>query len=152
MEHAEENGKIALPEEHQQFGILKIDSAGIDANVFYGDDAEELLKGVGCSREGHIPGQRSTILLGAHNNTFFHSLDKVKEGDKVEFTTNYGHYIYEVTGTKVTLHTDESAYDLYRDKENLIMYTCYPLDELRLTPQRLFVYAKYVSGPQKQEY
>jgi sortase A len=28
------------------------------------------------------------------------------------------------------------------------MYTCYPFDELGLTDQRFFVYAKYVSGPQ----
>nr|WP_298644384.1 hypothetical protein [uncultured Ruminococcus sp.] len=32
--------------------------------------------------------------------------------------------------------------------ENLIMYTCYPFDELGLTSKRFFVYAKLVSGTQ----
>ena len=31
--------------------------------------------------------------------------------------------------------------------ENLILYTCYPFDALGFTPNRYFVYAKYVSGP-----
>lgn len=151
MDNAKENGEIKLPEENQQFAKIKIDSAGIDANVFYGDEATELLKGVGCSRAACIPGFGSTVLMCAHNNTYFHTLGKVQVGDEINITTNYGKYIYEVTGSRIADENDESAYDLYKKEENLILYTCYPFDELRLTPLRYFVYAKYVSGPQKSD-
>ena len=42
---------------------------------------------------------------------------------------------------------EETAYDFTRTDENLILYTCYPFDALGFTPNRYFVYAKYVSGP-----
>ena len=44
-------------------------------------------------------------------------------------------------------YQDATAYDFTRTDENLIMYTCYPFDALGFTPDRYFVYAKYVSGP-----
>lgn len=31
--------------------------------------------------------------------------------------------------------------------KTMILYTCYPFDALGFTPNRYFVYAKYVSGP-----
>ena len=43
---------------------------------------------------------------------------------------------------------DDTAYDLLQDKEQLIMYTCYPFEMLvGITKQeRLFVYADKISG------
>ena len=41
---------------------------------------------------------------------------------------------------------DVTAYDLAADQESLILYTCYPFDEIGLTSQRFFVYADYTSG------
>ena len=43
--------------------------------------------------------------------------------------------------------TDTTAYDLDADRENLIMYTCYPFGTLQYTDQRYFIYCDYVSGP-----
>ena len=51
------------------------------------------------------------------------------------------------TGTEILDYQDETAYDFTRTDENLILYTCYPFDALGFTPNRFFVYAKYVSGP-----
>ena len=47
---------------------------------------------------------------------------------------------YHCDGVEVT------AYDLAADQESLILYTCYPFDEIGLTSQRFFVYADYTSG------
>lgn len=148
MDSAVENGNIVLPKLGQQFAKIIIDSAGIEANIFYGDSSEELIKGVGCYEGAYIPGQKSTILLAAHNNTYFHNLGKISIGDKININTNYGKYVYEMTDSKVALESDSTAYDLYKNEENLILYTCYPFDTLGLTPNRYFVYAKYISGPQ----
>ena len=88
-----------------------------------------------------------TILLAGHNNTFFNDLQHAETGATVTITTHYGVYTYEVTGTEILDYQDETAYDFTRTDENLILYTCYPFDALGLTPNRFFVYAKYVSGP-----
>ena len=68
--------------------------------------------------------------------------------DRLVIRTSYGNYEYRITDTAVKKASDRSAYDLSADHENLIMYTCYPFDELGLTDYRFFVYAEYVSGAQ----
>ena len=68
-------------------------------------------------------------------------------GSTIEISTNYGQYVYEITGTKITTAQDNTAYDLDSEEENLVLYTCYPFDQIGLTPERYFVYAKYLSGP-----
>ena len=88
-----------------------------------------------------------TILLAGHNNTFFNDLQHTEAGATVTITTHYGVYTYEVTGTEILDYQDETAYDFTRTDENLILYTCYPFDALGFTPNRFFVYAKYLSGP-----
>ena len=88
-----------------------------------------------------------TILLAGHNNTFFNDLQHAEAGATVTITTHYGVYTYEITGTEILDYQDETAYDFTRTDENLILYTCYPFDALGFTPNRFFVYAKYVSGP-----
>ena len=98
------------------------------------------------SRVG-IPGEGKTILLAGHNNTFFNDLQHAEAGATVTITTHYGVYTYEITGTEILDYQDETAYDFTRTDENLILYTCYPFDALGFTPNRFFVYAKYVSGP-----
>ena len=67
----------------------------------------------------------------------------------VTIKTSYGVYEYQVTGSRVAHHLDDTAYDLMQDKEQLIMYTCYPFEMLvGITKQeRLFVYADKISGP-----
>ena len=52
-----------------------------------------------------------------------------------------------MTGYEILDYQDETAYDFTRTDENLSLYTCYPFDALGFTPNRFFVYAKYVSGP-----
>ena len=86
--------------------------------------------------------------VGGKTGINFNGLKNAKAGQTVTIKTSYGNYTYEITDTAVKKATDTSAYDLSANEENLIMYTCYPFDELGLTDQRFFVYAKYVSGPQ----
>ena len=124
---------IKFPTYGARFGKVKLPSAGIDADLYFG--------------------YGQTILIAGHNHTFFHTLGKAKQGDKIQIDTNYGKYIYQVKKTQIRNASDTSAYDLRSKKENLILYTCYPFNELGLTAQRYYVYADMVSGPKidKQE-
>ena len=138
---------FTFPSYEDQFGELTIDDCQIKADLFFGDSWYVLGNGVGIYNGSAIPGYGRTILIAGHNNTYFNGLKHAKEGQIVKIRTNYGNYTYEITGMKITDNEDRSAYDLDKNEENLIMYTCYPFDTLGLTDLRAFIYAKYVSGP-----
>ena len=140
--------EIQYPKTGEQFGELIIEDCSIDNNLFFGDGNVALRNGVGIYNGSFIPGYGKTILVAGHNNTYFNGLKNAEAGQKVTIKTSYGNYTYEITEIAVKKATDASSYDLSADYENLIMYTCYPFDELGLTDKRFFVYAKYVSGPQ----
>ena len=116
--------EVVYPSINKQFGKISIESADIDAKLFFGDGSVPLRNGVGVYAGSFIPGYGRTILATGHNNTYLNGLKKVKKAD------------------------DKTAYDLSAKKENLILYTCYPFDELGLTEYRCFVYADKVSGPE----
>ncbi|MCH5297596.1 MAG: class D sortase [Ruminococcus sp.] len=142
-----DNEAIEYPVYSNMFGELIIEDCGIDTNLFFGDGDVSLRNGVGVYGGSFIPGYGKTILVAGHNNTYFNGLKYAEKGQKVVIKTSYGNYEYEITDTAVKEMTDGSAYDLSADYENLIMYTCYPFDELGLTSKRYFVYAKYLTGP-----
>ena len=95
----------------------------------------------------------SAGIIAGHNHTFFHTLGKAKPGDKIQIDTNYGKYVYQIKKAQIRNASDTSAYNLQSKKENLILYTCYPFNEIGLTAQRYYVYADMISGPKidKQE-
>ena len=133
-----------------RYGRITIAGTTVDAPVYYGDTNSILNRGVGTyvdSSGAGIPGESKTILMAGHNNTFFNDLQSVEVGDVVTIETHYGTYTYTVERCEVRDYQDTTTYDFTRTDENLILYTCYPFDALGFTPNRFFVYAKYVSGP-----
>lgn len=139
---------VEFPGIDKQFGELSIKGRGVSAKLFFGDGAIPLRNGVGVYAGSFIPGYGKTILVAGHNNTYFNGLKNTEKGDIVDIKTSYGNYEYEITGTKIASAKDKTAYDLASEEENLVMYTCYPFDELGLTEKRFFVYAKKISGPE----
>lgn len=137
----------SYPEAGDKLGHLTVSGTTVDCDVYYGDSENEFSKGAGTYKGAKIPGEGGTILMGGHTGTYFRDFESVEVGDDVTFTTSYGEYHYVVTGTKVALDTDTTAYDLDAAEENLIMYTCYPFGIVNPTDERFFVYCDYVSGP-----
>ncbi|MCH5304011.1 MAG: class D sortase [Ruminococcus sp.] len=140
--------EIDFPSINKQFGEIKIEGRDVYSKLFFGDGSVPLRNGVGVYAGSFIPGYGKTILIAGHNNTYFNGLKNVKKGDVVEINTSYGNYKYKITKTKIYNANSKESYDLKADKENLILYTCYPFDQLGLTEKRFFVYAKKISGPQ----
>ena len=141
---------VTYPTVGDRYATITVSGTNVDAPVFYGDTNKILNQGVGTYADNGgagIPGEGKTILLAGHNNTFFNDLQHAEVGAIVTITTHYCVYTYEVTEMKVMDYQDETSYDFSRTDENLILYTCYPFDALGFTPNRYFVYAKYVSGP-----
>lgn len=141
--------KISYPRYSEQYGQLKCQELNVDAPVFFGDRGEYLEKGAGTYSGSAIPGQGKTILIGAHDTTFFKGLEKVKKGQTFTFTTTYGVYEYKVRETKVYHDGDyEKGYDLKEHTEQLVLYTCYPFGKLNgKKTDRLFVYLDKIAGP-----
>ncbi len=138
---------ITFPSYGDRFGEIAIPNAGIQAPLYFGDSKALLKKGACQYMGSSFVGSGSTVLISAHNNTYFHTLGQAKVGDTVLLRTNYGDYTYEVERTGIYTTSDDSAYDLLATEENLVLYTCYPFNMLGLTAKRYFVFCRYVSGP-----
>ncbi len=139
---------VEFPTINKQFGELAVESCDVQAKLFFGDGKIPLKNGVGIYAGSFVPGYGKTILVAGHNNTYFNGLKNIKKGDVVSVRTSWGNYKYKVKETKVLDAQDKKAIDLNADKETLVMYTCYPFDEIGLTSKRFFVYADKISGPE----
>lgn len=140
---------ITYPTYGTRYGEIKI---GTNNTVYtipliLGDNNSILNRGAGHYLGSHFPGEGSTILVSGHNTTHFYCLKYAKIGEIIEVNTHYGKYKYEIVDVAPKHKSDPTAYDLYSDKEYLVLYTCYPFDAYGLLVQRYFVTAKFVSGP-----
>ena len=141
--------ETALPLSGDQYGELACEQIGLQAPLYNGDTEEILKKGAGTYAGGYLPGMGGTILIGAHDATFFAPLEDIKEKDVISLTTAYGKFQYSVTKTQAADLMDASAYKITDDGERLILYTCYPFgEEGQVRDQRYYVYAEKISGPE----
>lgn len=147
-EETVKSSSIQFPLNGYKFAELSIDGTSIqNVSLFFGDGKKVLKLGVGMYIGSSFPGMGSTCLISGHNNRDFHALKDVEIGMLIRVSTGYGEYTYRVTACELHKNTDSSAYDLGAENENIILYTCYPFDELGVTSMRYFVYGEYVSGP-----
>lgn len=129
------------------YGHLTCAAIGLDCPVYMGDSTSILRKGAGQIPATYLPGYGGLIMLGAHNNTYFHCLQYVNVDDIITLETSYGTYSYQVVSTEILDITGMSAYDFFTDHEQLLLYTCYPFDTLSHTDYRFMVHADLISGP-----
>lgn len=139
---------IDFPEYQEYYAQLTCEEIGLSVKVFWGDTNEVLRKGVGQSLSSFYPGFGKPLLMGGHNKSFLSSLANVAPGQVFKLTTSYGEFTYTITGTKITSAEDKSAYDLTQQKEQLILYTCYPLNAYGVNAKRLFIYGDKTAGPE----
>lgn len=137
----------AYPHNDDYVGRLTIEGTAVDCEVYYGDSETQFSKGAGVSMGSCIPGEGSTVMIGAHTGTYFRDLESVEEGADITIVTDYGEYHYTVARCAVVEETDTTAYDLDAPAENIILFTCYPFGILTRTTQRYLVYGDFVSGP-----
>ena len=141
--------KIDYPVGGQLFGKVKINSIKLSVPLYFGDTEEILRQGAGQFMGSVYPGEMGTSLIGGHNVDDFGKLGAVPIGDTIEVQTSYGNYTYRVTQLEVKNKKDQAIDQMIyqRNDRRIILYTCYPLDSMGLTDQRLFVIGEYASGP-----
>lgn len=141
------SSSMVYPVGGDQFGEVVIDKVKINEPLYYGDSEEILRLGAGQYIGSMIPGDLGTTLIGGHNLPSFGKIYYLEPGDQVSIRTHYGDYTYQVTEVNIADYKDPTINTKLADrsKRSLILYTCYPLDAIGLTPERVFVSADYVS-------
>jgi LPXTG-site transpeptidase (sortase) family protein len=116
-----------------------------DQPLYYGDTLEILTKGVGQTPGSYFPGEGGSIIYMGHNTSnMLRNLPNIKNNDKIIVETTYGTYTYSVYETKIIEETDLDSVPVQREKEILMLYTCYPVTAITHTTQRFIVYASRV--------
>ena len=139
-----ENKKLKnYPEYGTQYATIQIPSINVDVPVYFGDTLEILKKGVGHSSGSYFPGEGGSILYMGHNSKkVFRRFSELQIGDEIKVTTTYGEYNYKIYDMQLINETDTDKVPIQRDEEILMVYTCYPFNNIGYATQRYVVYAK----------
>lgn len=145
IKDTKDQSEVQVPTPNAQYAKIICERIDLSAPLFYGDNDTVLQKGVGHYTGSALPGEGRPILISGHDGTYFAPIEFLKTGDQIKITTAYGEFIYEVIGTKIADSEDTKAYDLAQEKEQLILYTCYPFGQLLGDrSERFFVYCDLI--------
>lgn len=131
------------PEYGTKYATIEIDKIGVNLPVYFGDTLEVLKKGVGHSSGSYFPGEGGSIVYMGHNSkNTFRRFSELQIGNEIKVTTTYGEYTYKIYDMKLIKETDLDKLPIQHEKEILMVYTCYPFNNIGYTTQRYVVYAE----------
>lgn len=130
---------IEKPSYGSNYGTLKIANLDIKLPIYYGETKEILKHGIASNT--NMPGENKRIIMSAHNSSkFLKNIKDIKNDELIKIETTYGKFEYQVFKTEI-LNEDEFDKLSKSDKELLVIYTCYPFDEVIYSNKRFVVYA-----------
>ncbi len=133
------------PEYGTKYADIEIPAIDVNLPVYYGEDLQTLKKGVGHSSGSYFPGEGGSIVYMGHNFAgFFRRFGELEIGDSIKITTNYGVYNYRIYDLKLINETNVNAIPIQHDEEILMIFTCYPFNNVGYASQRYVVYAEVV--------
>jgi sortase A len=131
---------VEYPSYGSLFGTISMPTIDTTVNLYHGDDLDILKKGAGHYAGSFFPGEGGTILIAAHNRReYFKYLPKLNIGDEIIIKTTYGTFTYLVTNGEVVNASDLENIEINSEKEELVLYTCYPTNALGLTSKRYVI-------------
>lgn len=139
----EQNKLKNYPEYGTKYATIEIEKIDASLPVYFGDTLEILKKGVGHSSGSYFPGEGGSIVYMGHNSkNVFRRFSELQIGNEIKVTTTYGEYTYKIYDMKLIKETDLDKLPIQNDKEILMVYTCYPFNNIGYTTQRYVVYAE----------
>jgi sortase A len=146
-----DNGPVAaipdwLPEEGKAVAVIRIPKIGVTRTVVEGVTVDELKRGVGHYPTSPLPGQKGNVSMAGHRTTYgqpFHNVDKLDKGDRIEFTTVQGDFVYEVESLEIVKPSDTQILDDKGDNR-LTLIACHPKYS---AAERIIVHAKLLGSP-----
>ena len=131
------------PEYGTQYATIEIPKIDINLPVYYGDTLEILKKGIGHSSGSYFPGEGGSIVYMGHNSkNVFRRFSELQIGNEIKVTTTYGEYNYKIYDMKLINETETDKLPIQDEKEILMVYTCYPFNNIGYATQRYVVYAE----------
>jgi sortase A len=124
---------------------IVIPSIGVDAPVVAGDDWDALKLGVGHHIGSANPGERSNMVLSAHNDIYgeiFRFLPDLKLEDEIIVHTTTGAYRYAIRAKRIIEPTPVEVLDPTRESV-VTLISCYPY---LIDTQRIVVIGELVKG------
>lgn len=139
----EENKLQNYPEYGTKYATIKIPKIYVDLPVYYGDSLEVLKKGVGHSSGSYFPGEGGSIIYMGHNSkNVFRRFSELQIGNEIQVTTTYGEFNYKIYDMQLIKETEVEKLPIQKEKEILMVYTCYPFNNIGYATQRYVVYAE----------
>lgn len=123
-------------------GELVIPSLSLVAPVVEGDGNAQLSDAVGHVPTSVWPGGDGTAVFAAHDVTWFHEIDHLTRGDRIDYVSGCDAYTYEVESAAVVA----KGAPVLDTPGHLVLVTCWPLDALWFTTTRFLVHAVEVGG------
>lgn len=124
---------VISPGYNGRLGRLQAAEIGLDVGLIYSNEQSvvDAANTAAVLELGQLPGNGGTTIIGDHNNQDFAALARVKVGQKFYLTTDYGEFLYQVSGTMIGNNTgileSTSGESLMNSNPGgVILYTCYP--------------------------
>lgn len=138
-----ENKIENYPEYGTQYATIEIPKINVNLPVYFGDTLEILKKGVGHSSGSYFPGEGGSIIYMGHNSQkMFRRFSELQIGNEITVKTNYGEYKYKIYDMQLIKETETEKLPIQKEKEILMVYTCYPFNNIGYATQRYVVYAE----------
>lgn len=129
-----------------KYATIKIPTINVDLPVYYGSTYSILKSGIAHDESSYFPGEGGSVVMAGHNfKTFLASLPKAEIGDQIIVETTYGKFTYEISDTKIVKETATNEVPVQKEKEILMLYTCWPINNIGHASQRYVVYANLVN-------
>ncbi len=85
--------------------------------------------------------------MAGHNfKTFLAKLPDAQKGDNIILETSYGTFEYEIYDTKIVNEYKTEEVPVQKEKEILMLYTCWPINNIGHASERYVVYANLVKS------
>lgn len=128
-----------------EYARIKIDSIGLDLPVLFGASYDILKKGIAHDDRSYFPGQGGSIIMAGHNfSKFLAKLPETKIGDTIVIEANYGTFKYNITDQKIIKETETELVPIVDTAEVLMLYTCWPINNIGHASERYVIYADRV--------
>ena len=137
------NNLVNYPEYGTKYATIEIPKISLNLPVYFGDTLEVLKNGVGHSSGSYFPGEGGSIVYMGHNSSnMFRRFSELQIGNEIKVTTSYGEYTYKIYDMQLINETEVDKLPIQKEKEILMVYTCYPFNNVGYATQRYVVYAE----------
>ncbi|MBR0351136.1 MAG: class D sortase [Clostridia bacterium] len=131
------------PDYGTQYATIEIPSIDLDLPIYFGNTLEILKKGVGHDSGSYFPGEGGSIIMMGHNSSnIFRRFGELQLGDEITIKANYGEFKYKITDFQLISEKEGEKLPIQKDKELLMLYTCYPFVNIGHATQRYVVFAE----------